>query len=33
MNLLLVAQAQMEPMRLLTHDTQVARYGDTVVRI
>lgn len=28
---LLVAQAQVEPMRLLTHDTQVARYGDTVV--
>src|SRR5690606_12860290 len=28
---LLVAQAQTEPMRLLTHDTQIARYGDTVV--
>lgn len=28
---LLVAQARIEPMRLLTHDTQVARYGDTVM--
>ncbi|MDH0425415.1 type II toxin-antitoxin system VapC family toxin [Stutzerimonas stutzeri] len=28
---LLVAQARMEPMRLLTHDTLVARYGDTVM--
>lgn len=28
---LLVAQARMEPMRLLTHDTLVARYGDTVL--
>jgi PIN domain nuclease of toxin-antitoxin system len=28
---LLVAQALSEPMRLLTHDTQVARYGDIVV--
>jgi PIN domain nuclease of toxin-antitoxin system len=28
---LLVAQARLEPMRLLTHDTLVARYGDTVM--
>lgn len=28
---LLVAQARMEPMRLLTHDTLVARYGDTAM--
>jgi PIN domain nuclease of toxin-antitoxin system len=30
---LLVAQALMEPMRLLTHDMTVARYSDTVVRV
>lgn len=30
---LLVAQAQVEPMRLLTHDVQVARYSDMVVRV
>lgn len=28
---LLVAQALTEPMRLLTHDTHVARYSDTIV--
>jgi PIN domain nuclease of toxin-antitoxin system len=28
---LLVAQALTEPMRLITHDTQVARYSDTIV--
>lgn len=30
---LLVAQAQLEPMRLLAHDAQVARYGTIVVRV
>jgi PIN domain nuclease of toxin-antitoxin system len=30
---LLVAQAQVEPMRLLTHDAAVAAYGGTVVRV
>ncbi|MDE3011074.1 MAG: type II toxin-antitoxin system VapC family toxin [Pseudomonadota bacterium] len=30
---LLVAQAQVEPMRLLTHDATLARYGDTIVRV
>ena len=28
---LLVAQALSEPLRLLTHDKQVADYGDTVI--
>lgn len=28
---LLVAQALTEPMRLLTHDAQIARYSDTVI--
>lgn len=28
---LMVAQALTEPMRLITHDTQVARYSDTIV--
>lgn len=28
---LLVAQALTEPMRLLTHDSNVARYSDTIV--
>jgi PIN domain nuclease of toxin-antitoxin system len=28
---LLVAQALTEPMRLITHDTHVARYSDTIV--
>lgn len=30
---LLVAQALVEPMRLLTHDQTVARYSDTVVLV
>lgn len=30
---LLVAQALAEPMRLMTHDAQVARYSDTVILI
>ncbi len=30
---LLVAQAQVEPMRLLSHDTNLARYGDLVVPV
>jgi len=30
---LLVAQALVEPMRLLTHDNTVARYSDTIVLI
>jgi len=30
---LLVAQALVEPMRLLTHDKTVARYSDVVVRV
>ena len=30
---LLVAQALIEPMRLITHDTMVARYSDTIIRI
>lgn len=30
---LLVAQALVEPMRLLTHDTTVARYSDTIIRV
>ena len=30
---LLVAQAQTEPMRLITHDPLVARYSDTVIEI
>ena len=30
---LLVAQALVEPMRLLTHDSNVARYGDTIVLV
>ena len=30
---LLVAQALIEPMRLLTHDSNVARYGDTMVLV
>ena len=28
---LLVAQALAEPLRLITHDAQVARYSDTIV--
>jgi PIN domain nuclease of toxin-antitoxin system len=30
---LLIAQARIEPMRLLSHDSQVARYGDLVVPV
>ena len=30
---LLVAQALIEPMRLLTHDTMVARYSDTIILV
>lgn len=30
---ILVAQALVEPMRLITHDPMVARYSDTIVEI
>ena len=30
---LLAAQALSEPMRLLTHDAQVARYSDTIILV
>jgi PIN domain nuclease of toxin-antitoxin system len=30
---LLVAQALTEPMRLLTHDSLVARYSDTIIQV
>ncbi len=30
---LLVAQALVEPMRLMTHDATVARYSDTIILI
>lgn len=30
---ILIAQALIEPMRLLTHDATVARYSDTVIQI
>lgn len=30
---LLVAQSLAEPMRLVTHDNQVARYNDTIIKI
>jgi len=30
---MLIAQAQIEPMRLLTHDAQVAAYGELVVKV
>lgn len=30
---ILVAQALVEPMRLLTHDPMVARYSDTIIEI
>lgn len=30
---LLVAQALVEPMRLITHDPLVARYSDTIIKI
>ena len=28
---LLIAQAQVEPMRLVSHDSQIARYGDLIL--
>ncbi len=30
---ILVAQALVEPMRLMTHDALVARYSDTIIKI
>ena len=30
---ILVAQALVEPMRLMTHDSIVARYSDTIIKI
>ena len=30
---ILVAQALVEPMRLMTHDSLVALYGDTIIKI
>jgi PIN domain nuclease of toxin-antitoxin system len=30
---ILVAQALVEPMRLMTHDAAVARYSDTIIEI
>jgi PIN domain nuclease of toxin-antitoxin system len=30
---ILVAQALVEPMRLMTHDPAVARYSDTIIKI
>ncbi len=30
---ILVAQALLEPMRLLTHDPLVARYSDTIISV
>lgn len=30
---ILVAQALVEPMRLMTHDPLVARYSDTIIKI
>lgn len=30
---ILVAQALVEPMRLMTHDEMVARYSDTIIKI
>lgn len=30
---ILIAQALVEPMRLMTHDPLVARYGDTIILI
>ena len=30
---ILVAQAQVEPMRLMTHDATVARYNDSIIKI
>jgi PIN domain nuclease of toxin-antitoxin system len=31
--LILVAQALVEPMRILTHDFRVALYSDTIIKI
>lgn len=30
---ILVAQALIEPMRLMTHDATVALYGDTIIKV
>ena len=30
---MLIAQAQVEPMRLLSHDAQIARYGDLIIPV
>ncbi len=30
---ILVAQALVEPMRLMTHDPMVTRYGDTIIEV
>jgi len=30
---ILVAQALVEPMRLITHDPQVARYGESIIKV
>ncbi len=30
---ILIAQAMVEPMRLLTHDDLVARYSDTIIKV
>jgi PIN domain nuclease of toxin-antitoxin system len=30
---ILIAQALVEPMRLITHDALVARYSDTIIKI
>jgi PIN domain nuclease of toxin-antitoxin system len=30
---ILVAQALVEPMRLMTHDPMVARYNDTIIEV
>ena len=30
---ILVAQALVEPMRLMTHDPQMAAYSDTIIRV
>lgn len=30
---ILVAQALIEPMRLITHDSQVALYSDTIIKV
>ena len=30
---LIISQALLEPMRLITHDATVARYSDTIIRV